>query len=67
MADWPVLYGRLLAGDLDVVVAETSHAVGDGRLTIEPLPADHPYWSHPRVTVLPHIAAPTSSDRSSSG
>lgn len=22
----------------------------------EPLPADHPYWSHPRVTVMPHIA-----------
>jgi glyoxylate/hydroxypyruvate reductase len=25
----------------------------------EPLPADHPYWSHPRVTVTPHIAADT--------
>jgi glyoxylate/hydroxypyruvate reductase A len=23
----------------------------------EPLPADHRYWRHPRVTVLPHIAA----------
>lgn len=26
---------------------------------IEPLPQDHPYWTHPRVTVTPHIAADT--------
>lgn len=26
---------------------------------IEPLPADHRYWSHPRVTVTPHIASAT--------
>ena len=26
---------------------------------IEPLPADHPYWAHPNVTVTPHIAADT--------
>ncbi|MCG7493668.1 glyoxylate/hydroxypyruvate reductase A [Thalassobius sp. Cn5-15] len=26
---------------------------------VEPLPADHPYWWHPRVTVTPHIAADT--------
>lgn len=25
----------------------------------EPLPADHPYWSHPKVTVTPHIASDT--------
>ena len=25
----------------------------------EPLPVDHPYWQHPRVTVLPHAAAMT--------
>ena len=25
----------------------------------EPLPADHPFWAHPRVTVTPHIAADT--------
>ncbi|MGL5011429.1 MAG: 2-hydroxyacid dehydrogenase [Paracoccaceae bacterium] len=26
---------------------------------VEPLPQDHPYWHHPRVTVTPHIAADT--------
>ncbi|MFC5736488.1 2-hydroxyacid dehydrogenase [Sinirhodobacter huangdaonensis] len=25
----------------------------------EPLPAGHPYWRHPRVTVSPHVAAET--------
>ncbi len=26
---------------------------------VEPLPADHPYWAHPNVTVTPHIASET--------
>lgn len=26
---------------------------------IEPLPNDHPFWAHPRVTVTPHIASAT--------
>ena len=25
----------------------------------EPLPADHPYRRHPRVTVTPHVASAT--------
>ncbi|MEM8632978.1 MAG: glyoxylate/hydroxypyruvate reductase A [Pseudomonadota bacterium] len=25
----------------------------------EPLPKSHPYWSHPRVTITPHIASAT--------
>lgn len=36
----------------------TSHATLDV-FRIEPLPTDHPYWSHSRVTVTPHIAADT--------
>ncbi|MEM7678553.1 MAG: glyoxylate/hydroxypyruvate reductase A [Myxococcota bacterium] len=31
----------------------------------EPLPAGHPYWTHPSVTVLPHVAAPTNRDTAS--
>ena len=25
----------------------------------EPLPADHPFWGHPRITVTPHVASLT--------
>ncbi len=32
---------------------------------VEPLPADHPYWAHPRVTVTPHIASQTRPDTAS--
>lgn len=31
----------------------------------EPLPADHPYWAHPRVLVTPHVAAETRIETSS--
>jgi glyoxylate/hydroxypyruvate reductase len=26
---------------------------------VEPLPAGHPLWTHPRVHITPHIAAST--------
>lgn len=35
-----------------------SHAILDV-FDHEPLPADHRFWTHPGVTVLPHVAAPT--------
>ena len=48
--------------DADLLAALDSgqlrHAVLDV-FHIEPLPAAHPYWQHPRVTMLPHAAAGT--------
>ncbi|WP_308918086.1 glyoxylate/hydroxypyruvate reductase A [Jannaschia sp. LMIT008] len=35
-----------------------SHATLDTH-RVEPLPPDHPFWSHPRVTVTPHVASHT--------
>ncbi|WP_417808679.1 2-hydroxyacid dehydrogenase [Thioclava sp.] len=32
---------------------------------IEPLPPEHPYWAHPRVTVTPHIAAESRAETAS--
>jgi glyoxylate/hydroxypyruvate reductase len=48
--------------DADLIAAldggRVRHAVLDV-FVVEPLPPAHPYWSHPQVTVLPHVAAPT--------
>lgn len=56
-----------LARGAHVVEADLLDALASGRLrhavldvfSTEPLPAAHPFWSHPAVTVLPHVAAPT--------
>lgn len=48
--------------DADLLAALDAGQVGHAVLDVfahEPLPPDHPYWSHPRVTVLPHVAAAT--------
>lgn len=69
------LFGRLAPGALlvnagrgaAVVDADLLAALDTGQLgwavldvfRTEPLPRDHPFWSHPRVLVSPHVAAPT--------
>lgn len=48
--------------DADVVAALASGQLGGALLDVfneEPLPRDHPFWTHPRVIVTPHIAATT--------
>lgn len=51
LIDDDALLTALDAGHID-------HATLDVFRT-EPLPADHPYWTHPNVTVTPHVASET--------
>ncbi|WP_326534639.1 2-hydroxyacid dehydrogenase [Pseudorhodoferax sp.] len=69
------LFGALPAGAGVVNLARGRHlveadllaALASGRLAHavldvfqhEPLPAAHPFWQHPQITVLPHVAAQT--------
>ena len=51
-----------LIDDDALLAALGSGQVGRATLDVfrvEPLPADHPYWAHPKVTVTPHIASET--------
>lgn len=50
--------GHLVESDLLRALdsGHLAHAILDV-FAEEPLPADHPFWRHPRVTVLPHVAA----------
>lgn len=41
-----------------------AHATLD-TFRVEPLPGDHPYWTHPQVTVTPHIASETRAETAS--
>lgn len=54
-----------LINDDDLIAALTEGQIAHATLDtfrVEPLPKDHPYWSHPNVTVTPHIASATRAD-----
>lgn len=59
-----------LARGAHLVEADLLPALDSGRLTgatldvtqVEPLPSAHPFWSHPRVTITPHMAGETFRD-----
>lgn len=66
---------RLQPGGYVINVARGGHLVDDDLLALldsghlagaaldvfrtEPLPADHPFWGHPKITVTPHTSART--------
>ena len=58
----PLINDKDLLSALDT--GHVAHATLDVFAT-EPLPADHRYWAHPRVTVTPHIASATRPDTAS--
>lgn len=72
--------GKLMPGAYVINVARGAHLVDEDLLALlesghlagaaldvfrtEPLPADHPFWRHPRITVTPHTSARTLRDES---
>jgi len=71
---------RLMPGGYVINVARGAHLVDDDLIALldsghlagaaldvfrtEPLPADHPFWRHPKITVTPHTSARTLRDES---
>jgi glyoxylate/hydroxypyruvate reductase A len=56
-----------LVVDADLAAALDSGHLGHATLDVfrtEPLPAAHPFWHHPRVTITPHVSALTQIDES---
>ncbi|KNX40947.1 Glyoxylate/hydroxypyruvate reductase A [Roseovarius tolerans] len=56
--------GPLIDDDALLVALDRGH-VAHATLDVfrvEPLPAEHPFWAHPNVTVTPHIASETRSE-----
>jgi DNA-binding transcriptional LysR family regulator len=57
VGDWPVILPRVVSGELDLAVIETSAALDDDRLVVEPLPAHRGVFfcrpAHPLVGIDP--------------
>ncbi len=56
--------------DADLLAALDSGHLSGATLDVfntEPLPTDHPYWTHPKVHVTPHIAGATNPRTASPG
>ncbi|MDF0598399.1 2-hydroxyacid dehydrogenase [Psychromarinibacter halotolerans] len=59
--------GPLIDDDALIAALDRGH-VGHATLDVfrvEPLPADHPFWAHPKVTITPHVASETRADTAS--
>jgi len=59
---WLLNFGRgQLIVDADLIAAVQSRQIAGAVLDVfrqEPLPAEHPFWTTDRITVLPHIGGP---------
>ena len=56
--------------DDDLLAALDSGHIAGAALDVfnaEPLPAEHPYWTHPRVHITPHMAGYTNPRTASPG
>jgi glyoxylate/hydroxypyruvate reductase A len=61
-----VARGKHLVDDDLIALIDSGHLAG-ATLDVfrtEPLPADHPFWQHPGITVTPHTSARTLRDES---
>ncbi len=63
---WLVNVARgALVVDADLIAALDCGSLEGAVLDVfrqEPLPADHPFWHHPRIVMTPHVSAPTQID-----
>ena len=54
--------------DTDLIAALDRGHIAQATLDVfatEPLPVEHPFWRHPRITVTPHVASVTISETAS--